>query len=220
MSDTKKTNCGKCGFCVNVCPVYQQLKEEQASPRARMQLIKSHELNNLASTPYLKEIMSKCLMCGSCAAACPSGINHYDAFMKMREKMVKDHGEPPAIKSLIYLLGRDYRTRIGTGIAKTGQKLLPGEIQKNTSIGNIPLRNMPTLNAEPFRSACGEVIEPDGDPIGVITYYTGCATNYLFDDTGFSAIGILKHMGFKVVIPRKQTCCSIPLLFHGGGQTR
>jgi glycolate oxidase iron-sulfur subunit len=48
-----------------------------------------------------------------------------------------------------------------------------------------------------------------------VVYFTGCATNYLYDDTGIATIGILKHMGYEILIPRDQTCCSIPLLFHG-----
>lgn len=208
-------NCGKCGLCLNVCPVYKQMKEEQASPRARMQLIKAHENKTLASSPYLKEIMSKCLMCGSCTAICPSGIDHYSSFMKMREQMAADHADPIAIKSLIYLLSRDYRTKLGTGIARSGQKLLPKKIAQSYKLGNIALENMPQLTSIPFRNTCDEIILPDTRQIGTVAYFTGCATNYIYDDTGFAAVGILKRMGYKIIIPKNQTCCSIPLLFHG-----
>ena len=81
-------NCGKCGLCLYVCPVYKILKKEQDSPRGKLQLIKAYDNKNLASSPLLKEIVSKCLMCGSCAANCPSGIDHYSKFMEMRRKMV------------------------------------------------------------------------------------------------------------------------------------
>ncbi|MCF6246638.1 MAG: (Fe-S)-binding protein [Desulfobacula sp.] len=234
-------NCGKCGLCLNVCPVYKQMKEEQASPRARMQLIRAHKNQTIASSPYLKEIMSKCLMCGSCTANCPSGIDHYSAFMKMREQMAEDHGEPAAVKSLIYLLARDYRTRWGSTLARTGQKLLPKKIAESYKLGNIALKNMPRLNAVPFRNTCEEIILPDTQKpdrqkpdtpktdtkwqniqrqgsdkeTGTVAYFTGCATNYIYDDVGLATVGILKRMGYKIIIPKNQTCCSIPLLFHG-----
>lgn len=218
MSRKTEANCGKCGLCLNVCPVYRQMKEEHSSPRARMQLIKAYKQDSLSSSPFLKEIISKCLMCGSCAANCPSGINHYDAFMKMRAQMADDHGEPVPVKSLIYLLSRDYRTRIGSRLAKTGQALMPDFISQNYNIGNIPLENLPPLNAVPFRQACGSAVMPDKSVRGTVAYFTGCATNYLYDDTGFAAVGILKEMGYKVIIPEKQTCCSIPMLFHGAAK--
>lgn len=211
-------NCGKCGLCLQVCPVYQQIKEEQVSPRARMQLIKAHEKKKLPSTPFLKEIMSKCLMCGSCSAHCPSGIDHYTAFMKMREQMAEDHGESVPIKSLIYLLAGDRRLRLGTGIARKGQRLLPGKIARTAAIGTIPLDALPRLNRRPFRDTHKETVLPKGPAKGTVAYFTGCATNYLFNDTGAAAVGILQQMGFKIILPKNQTCCAIPLLFHGAAR--
>ena len=85
-------NCNKCGMCLSVCPVYKVALQEHASPRARLQLIKYYDNKRLISSVNLKDIISKCLMCGSCAAICPSGINHYSKFMDMRAKMAQDHG--------------------------------------------------------------------------------------------------------------------------------
>ena len=208
-------NCGKCGLCLSVCPVYKILKQEQASPRAKLQLIKAYDNDTLASSDLLKEIVSKCLMCGSCTANCPSGINHYSKFMEMRKKMVATQGETPAIKSLIYLLAREYRLKFGAGLARTGQKFVPDSFAKTIKFGNIPLKNFPKLNSIPFRNGNDEIILPYKKQIGTVVYFTGCATNYLYDDTGFAFIEILKHMGYKIIIPKDQTCCSIPLLFHG-----
>jgi len=212
-------NCGKCGLCLNVCPVYKILKQEQASPRGKLQMIKAYDNNSLVSSPLLKEIVSKCLMCGSCAASCPSGINHYSKFMEMRKKMAQDQPEAPAIKALIYLLAREYRIKYGAGLARTGLKFMPDSLAKTIKLGNIPLKNFPRLNSIPFRNANDEIILPRKRQVGTVIYFTGCATNYLYDDTGFAFIGILKHMGYKIIIPKGQTCCSIPLLFHGASDT-
>lgn len=208
-------NCGKCGLCLAACPVYKVLKEEQASPRARLQLIKAHENQTLESSGLLKELISKCLMCGSCTVACPSGINHYEKFMEMRAKMVKDLGETPAIKSLIFLLARESRIRTGAGIARLGQKLTPGFLANTYCIGNIPLKQFPPLNPIPFRKTVATRIPAEGTKKGSLVYFTGCATNVLYEDTGISTIGVLTHLGYEVIIPKGQTCCGIPLMFHG-----
>lgn len=212
-------NCGKCGLCLAACPVYKVLKEEQASPRARLQLIKAFENNTLESSALLKEIISKCLMCGSCVVACPSGINHYEQFMDMREKMVKDLGETPAIRSLIYLLARESRIRRGAGLARLGQrwvqKLTPTWLANKYCLGNIPLKQFPQLNLLPFRKTVATTIPPQGIKKGSLVYFTGCATNYMYADTGISMVGILTHLGYEVIIPQDQTCCGIPLMFHG-----
>ncbi len=207
------SNCGKCGLCLSVCPVYQTLKEEQASPRARLQLIKAHENNTLASSPLLKEIISKCLMCGACAVTCPSGINHYERFMEMRQKMAEDLGETPAIKGLIYLLAREFRLKTGAKLAKASQALTPKFLSDKYRLGNIPVSQFPKLNSKPFRETsdqrAGQAMR------GRILYFTGCATNYMFEDTGKAVLAILTGLGYEVITPKAQTCCAIPLLFHG-----
>ncbi|MEN8212522.1 MAG: (Fe-S)-binding protein [Thermodesulfobacteriota bacterium] len=213
-------NCSKCGLCLSVCPTYKIALQEHASPRARLQLIKYYDNKELISSPGLQEIISKCLMCGACAAICPSGINHYSKFMEMRTKMVQDHGEKIAIKSLVYLLASEYRIKFAAGFAKFGQRITPQIFFEKYDLGNIPLKRFPKLNKRPFREAAAETCRsetniPETGNKGSVLYFTGCATNYLFDKTGFATINILKRMGYQVIIPEKQTCCGIPLLFHG-----
>lgn len=212
-------NCGKCGLCLSACPVYQVVKEEQASPRAKLQLIKAFENQTLESSALLKEIISKCLMCGSCAVTCPSGINHYEKFMDMRQKMVENLGETPAIRGLIYLLSQEYRLRTGSRLGAVGQKLTPKFLKKKYTLGNIPMDRFPQLNSRPFRDSQAKIVP--GNPIvrsrGKVIYFTGCATNYMFEDTGQAVVGLLTHLGYEVIIPKKQTCCAIPMLFHGAG---
>ncbi|MFH1156710.1 MAG: (Fe-S)-binding protein [Pseudomonadota bacterium] len=208
-------NCGKCGLCLAVCPVYAVLKEELVSPRAKLQLIKAVEDKNLLSSPRIKSLVSKCLMCGRCSALCPSGINHYAKFMDMRRIMVKDHGEAVSIKSLIYLLSREYRLSMAAGMGCLGQAVIPKRFKEIFHLGNINLEKFPEFNRKPFRSQVPDVIAPTGHEKGTVIYFTGCATNYLYEDTGMSVLSILNHMGYRVLIPKHQTCCAIPMLFHG-----
>ncbi|WP_300459219.1 (Fe-S)-binding protein [Desulfobacula sp.] len=215
MTKNAVQNCAKCGMCLNVCPVYTVLNEEQASPRARLHLIKAYEQNKLSSSPLLKEIISKCLMCGSCAAICPLGINHYSEFMEMRKRMVEDHGEKLPIKSLVYLLAKEQRLKFANTLARVGQNIVPEQFKEKYKLGNIPLKRLPVLNKKPFRSALPETIFPNGEQKGTVIYFTGCATNYIYEDTGFSAVNILSHLGYRILIPETQTCCAIPMLFHG-----
>lgn len=209
-------NCGKCGICLAVCPVYRVLREEQASPRARIQLIKAFNGKKLESSPLLKELISKCLMCGSCAANCPSGVDHYAQFMEMRSRLILDQGDRAEIRGLVYLLAKEHRLRLAMGAARLGQTVIPDYFQKKYRLGNISVKKYPKLNRKPFRSAVGEQIAPEGAERGTVLYFTGCATNYIFDETGFSTLKLLGRLGYRVIIPRQQTCCSIPMLYHGG----
>lgn len=209
-------NCGKCGICLAVCPVYKVLKEEQASPRARIQLIRAYEDKKLPSSPILKELISKCLMCGSCAEICPSGVDHYSKFMNMRTELIDTHGDRVEIRGLVYLLAKEQRLRFSMGMARMGQAVLPDFIGKKYKLGNIAVTDYPKLNKKSFRSAIPEDSAPESEERGTVLYFTGCATNYIFDQTGFATINLLTKMGYRVITPKKQSCCSIPMLYHGG----
>lgn len=213
-------NCGKCGLCLSACPVYKLLREEQASPRARLQLIKAFDNGNLASSVLLKELISKCLMCGSCAKTCPSGINHYDNFMQMRRKMVADHGEEPAIKALIHLLSKEFMLKTGSRIAVVGQRITPDALAQKYSLGNIPLSRLPRLNPKPFRDTRPQTVPASSrmPAKARVAYFTGCATNFMFEDTGNAFVEVLTSLGYEVIIPGSQVCCAIPMLFHGAAK--
>ncbi len=239
MTEKPTQNCGKCGLCLSVCPVYQTLKQEQASPRARLQLIKAFEKKDLSASPLLKDLVSQCLMCGACKVACPSGINHYGKFMEMREHLAQSLPDPPAIRSLVYLLAKESRLRMGAGLAWIGRRLTPAALGKAYKIGAIPVHRFPMVNRRPFRGtlprispAKGILTDSSGSPPvehsrenpvdrsrdgtkGRVVYFTGCATNYLFADTGRATVNILTRLGYEVVIPKGQTCCGIPMMFHG-----
>jgi glycolate oxidase iron-sulfur subunit len=208
MTEKSIQNCGKCGLCLSVCPVYQILKQEQASPRARLQLIRAFEKKNLPASPLLKDLVSRCLMCGACKVACPSGINHYGKFMEMREQMAKSQPDPPVIRSLVYLLAEEYRLRMGA-------RLTPKFLADKYRIGNIPVHRFPKMNPAPFHRTLPGTIPARGIRRGRVAYFIGCATQYLFGDTGRSTVDILTRLGYEVVISKNQTCCGIPMMFHG-----
>ncbi len=215
-TDSTASKCGKCGLCLAVCPVHRLLMEEQASPRAKIQLIESYNRKKLPSSPYLKELINRCLMCGTCTANCPSGVDHYSHFMDMRQEMAKEHGDRIEIKGLVFLLAREQRLRLAAGMAKFGQNIVPEVFQKKYRLSNIPLDKFPQLNKKPFRSMVPEEVPAKGKELGIVIYFTGCATNYIYDTTGQATLELLTAMGYRVRIPREQTCCSIPMLYHGG----
>lgn len=74
-------NCIKCGLCVNVCPVYEQLRFEGASPRGKVQLIKKILEGELEPSQNFSRLLFTCLLCETCTVACPGGLQP-DRLMK------------------------------------------------------------------------------------------------------------------------------------------
>ena len=169
------------------------------------------------SNPHrlLQELIAKCLMCGSCKTICPLGIDHYAEFMEIRRQMVQDHGEKISIKGLVYLLSGEQRLKFATSVARLGQSIAPAMLKEKYRLADIPIGRFPVLNKKPLRSALPSVSPAEGQQIGTVSYFTGCASNYIYDDTGFATVRVLNRLGYRVLIPEDQTCCALPPLFHG-----
>jgi glycolate oxidase iron-sulfur subunit len=208
-------SCNKCGLCLLTCPVYQETKEETHSPRAKVQLIKHYVQNDLPASYSLQNIVSKCLMCGSCTASCPSGVEHDLLFMQMRSEMIRDVGQEWMLKVLFHFLFHEQQLRFAARAARLGRSLASERLLKKYSLGGISLEKTPVFNRIPFRKQLSAVNEPNGPVRGTVIYFTGCATQYIDGKVGLAVVQVLKAMGFRVLIPKEQGCCGVPIFLNG-----
>ena len=209
--------CGKCGLCLTACPVYGQMLDEAVSPRGKIQQIRQYAEKNLPASAHLNELVHYCLMCQACTANCPSGVRHDVLFMRMRTRMTHEYGDEWLKKAIFHFRSHEQQLDFASRIARLGRNKVLTHLVRDVKVGAIPVKNLPHFNRRAFRSQVGLTIEPCGDEKGVIYYFTGCATNYLFESVGHAAVKVLTRMGFKVVIPQDQVCCGLPLFFHGAG---
>jgi glycolate oxidase iron-sulfur subunit len=207
--------CGKCGICLLTCPVYQQVLDESSGPRAKMQLIKHYAEKDLLSSIHLNDIVSCCLMCGSCTANCPSGIDHDPLFMSIRARMASDYGQDWKKRVLFHLLVHEDQLHLAARFARIGRNTVLESIDRDIKLGNLRLKQLPKFNQAPFRDQIPEVIEPVGPIRGTILYFTGCGTQYLFEKVGHAVVQVLQCMGFRIVIPNRQVCCGLPIFSKG-----
>lgn len=207
--------CGKCGLCLTSCPVYRVTREEPTAPRAKVHLIRSYAESRLPATDRMQDKLQCCLMCGTCTAMCPGGVSHDALFMRMRAEMADKRGHSKEARALGAILPKEGRLRMASKAARLGTSSLAQRIIGRMRIGNIPVENFPTPNRTPFRDQVPATIEPQGTPVGTVAYFTGCATNHIFEKTGHAVTTVLQRMGYRVLLPEKQGCCGLPLFFHG-----
>ena len=68
-------SCVRCGLCLSVCPGYRESLIETDSPRARVALVRAVKENLLDDPPdEYTDAFFRCLMCGACTFACPTGV--------------------------------------------------------------------------------------------------------------------------------------------------
>lgn len=208
-------HCNKCGLCMAACPVYRELLVESASPRGKVQLSRHLLEGKLEISPRIKEILSKCLLCGSCVAACPSGVQGDRLFSGLRWRATRLFGVDWKKRLLFQVLAHPWLTSGSARLGRWARSILGGKLQGDMKAGNLPLERIPPFNKEPFSSQAPERTAPEGEFRARVLYFHGCATNYLFERVGRAVLSVLSRMGVEVVTPRNQGCCGVPMFLSG-----
>lgn len=208
-------NCLKCAVCQSVCPTYKVTRMERHAPRGRVQMVKKYIEGDLSITKSLEEALMSCILCESCAHACPSGVRLDRVFENMRMELHETLGPKFAKRAILAALQNPMLMRLGAKIARFGQQVFLAPLNMSWKMGNIPVNRLPRFNKESFRSRMGESIPARGRRTGRVLYFTGCATDLINEDVGMAVVSVLTSLGIEVVIPQDQVCCSVPIFLSG-----
>ena len=67
--------CMRCGMCQAVCPLFRETGFEADVARGKLALLDGLLQEMFKDPQGVYERLNKCLLCGSCAANCPSGVS-------------------------------------------------------------------------------------------------------------------------------------------------
>ncbi len=93
--------CMRCGMCQAVCPLYAQTGREVDVARGKLALLDGLLKEMFDNPKGVSEHLNKCLLCGSCAANCPSGVSVLEIFIKARAILTGYSGLSPAKKLIL-----------------------------------------------------------------------------------------------------------------------
>jgi glycolate oxidase iron-sulfur subunit len=129
--------CVHCGFCLQACPTYVNLQDENDSPRGRIMLMRAMVEGELAVTdPVAQEHLDRCLGCRACETACPSGVPYGQLIEAARATYVPTRprnrlaslvlrvfGSPALLRGAMWLSRLARATRVPTLLARVSGRL-------------------------------------------------------------------------------------------------
>jgi len=202
--------CVECGLCLPHCPTFRLTGDETASPRGRLNAMSAVSAGLIEVDAAFDEIMSFCLQCRACEAACPSLVPFGRAMEGARAEVraARPSGRRLRGRALGRWIGRRRVVAIasfGAALAqRAGGWLVPRRLRNSFSgLRRLPLRRSRVVG---YESDAG------GETVGLLA---GCVMDPWFGGVHDATITLLEAAGYRVVVPRSQTCCGA-LAAHEG----
>jgi len=219
--------CMKCGMCQAVCPLFAETGREADVARGKLALLDGLLQEMFKDPQGVYERLNKCLLCGSCAANCPSGVNVLEIFIKARAILTGFIGLSPAKK--VILRGILSRPEIFDRMAEWGAKFQkiftkPANELIGTSCARFvsPLlknRHFIPLADVPFHRIIPSLNSNKGRSGIKVAFYVGCLIDKLFPQVAQAVIDVLSYHEVGIFMPEGQACCGIPAISSGDTDT-
>jgi glycolate oxidase iron-sulfur subunit len=210
-------------MCQAVCPLFAETGLEADVARGKLALLDGLMQELFKDSKGVHERLNKCLLCGSCASNCPSGVKVLDIFIKARAILTGFMGLSPAKK--LILRGILSRPEIFDRMAEWGakfQKIFTKPANKliGTSCARFvsPLlkdRHFIPLADVPFHRIIPSLNSNKGRSGIKVAFYVGCLIDKLFPQVAQAVIDVLSYHEVGIFLPDRQGCCGIPAISSG-----
>ncbi|MFN8583064.1 MAG: heterodisulfide reductase-related iron-sulfur binding cluster [Gemmatimonadaceae bacterium] len=205
--------CVHCGFCLQACPTYQVLQDENDSPRGRLMLMRAVVEGALPiDEPAVQTHLDRCLGCRGCESACPSGVPYGHLLEAARETMSRTHPLPLTARLVLAVFARPMLLATVLAVAKavraTGLARVSSGVRGRLGFASAMLAASEPAEAAPY------VAEGMGTR-GRTGVLEGCVMRGLFDGTNVATIRVLVVNDYDVRPVPDQRCCGA-LHLHAG----
>jgi glycolate oxidase iron-sulfur subunit len=209
-------NCVHCGFCLQACPTYLELEDENDSPRGRIVLMKSLAAGDLRADDADAQLhLDRCLGCRACETACPSGVPYGQLLELTRERGAKTRRLPLIVRAILFVFSRAPLLAIAMWKARilraTGIPSLLSRMPGRLGFGMAMLASTRRTRQERTRTYL-----PVGDGgRGTVATLDGCVMEGLFTAANRATERTLSQNGYVLVSASGQRCCGA-LHAHAG----
>lgn len=221
--DDQMVACMKCGMCQAVCPVFAETMREGDVARGKIALLEDLAHEMIRDAEGVRQKLNMCLLCGSCAANCPSGVKVLDIFLKARVIVNTYMGLSPTKKAIFKgLLTKPTLFNSLLDVASKFQGLFtkPASDVIGSSCARIQApviggRHFMPLAKKPLRKLVPSMSTRPGKSGYRVAFFPGCVVDKIYPQVGQAALKVLEHHEVGVYLPAGQACCGIPALSSG-----
>lgn len=190
-----------------MCPSYMATKNEKDTTRARANILREMLTNSTKVNPFdhkeIHEVMDLCLGCKGCKSECPSNVDvaklkmeflqhYYDANgVPFRSRMIGNFSKLTAMSSHFSGL---YNFFVTNNVTSYLFKKI---------VGFAPKRSLPGIHKVTLRQWMKRNPQP-ANAKNIKRVYLFCDefTNYNDTQIGIKAIGLLRGLGYDVILPK------------------
>jgi glycolate oxidase iron-sulfur subunit len=206
-------SCVHCGFCLQACPTYLALEDENDSPRGRLVLMRAALEGRVAlDDSDVATHLSRCLGCRGCESACPSGVPYGHLLEAAREQLAAVRPLPVVARVILWAFARPAVLRVA---------LWFGRLARDTGIA-AELARIPGAAGFPFAMLASTVRAhtPAWTPRAAATRASvatldGCVMEGLFTEVNRATERVLAENGYSLCAAPGQQCCGA-LHVHAG----
>ncbi len=208
--------CNRCGECrsqapeVRMCPIFRFAPAEEASPRAKANLIRGFvtrgvELGRLGSEEF-KDVADLCVHCHSCRLECPAGVDIPRLMREGKAAYVAANG----LRFSEWVVTRlDLVSALASRVAPLANWALRNRQARwlmEKTLGIAQGRKLPRVTARSFlrRAARRRLNRLARRSPQKVLYFVDTYANYHDPQLGEALVAVMKHNGVAVYVPAEQ----------------
>ena len=209
--------CVHCGFCLQACPTYLVLEDENDSPRGRLMLMRGAVEGDIAiDDPSLTTHIDRCLGCRACESACPSGVPYGHLLEATRATVATKRPIGFVASTVLATMANPTLRRVAFGLAKLARAL-----RVTSLLSRLPGRAgfsfaMLESTRPAFSSRDSATASEARHTVATLD---GCVMQELFSHTNEATRRVLARNGYRHVDAAGQQCCGA-LHANAGDQQR
>lgn len=226
MSNTTR-NCNGCGRCrtagddQRMCPIFRIGPREEASPRAKANLMRSVLTGQLAveslATDEFKAIADLCVNCHQCRLECPAGVDIPKLMVEAKAQYVTVNG----LSVSDWIVARlDVLYEIAGRLPRLTNLMIRSRLARlllDRLLGIAQGRKLPRLSPMSFLrwSQRNKLNRGSRQRARKVAIFADAFVNWNDLELGQALVKVLQHNGIDVVVPPEQLVSGMSLISDG-----